>query len=288
MAFTRPPTSITSFVLAVLCAGSLSILTSIRAIADEAVARKDQTSNSVAIGGCETMSVGGADGWEPITYIDRDGRQTGLAIDILHEYAAQNGIHLDLMLDIPWSRSLQMLSKGEIDVIAGAYFTQERERIYAYSVPFAFDDVMVFQHRQNRFPITSIHDLIGHRGARPQGGSYGDYIDHYAVNSLDMIYSPTGNRIFDVLMNGRADYVMLGRYDGMTNVYKNNLEGVIEPAEPPLARNEVFLMFSRESPCARHIAEINLMIDKLKQNGILEQWTTGHLRGAMGKSASDS
>lgn len=83
-----------------------------------------------------------------------------------------------------------MLENGELDVIAGAYFTQERARLFAYSAPFAYDDVMVFQHRRNMFRMTGIHDLIGLQGARPQGGSYGDYIDTYAEQNLDMMYSP--------------------------------------------------------------------------------------------------
>ena len=293
MVCTHPRSGAVGFFDAALFVGALfigagSILSISSAIADEPDAPNNQTTHSVAMQGCETMSVGGAEGWEPITYIDENGRQLGLAIDILDEYAARHGIHLDLMLDIPWSRSIQMLGKGELDVIAGAYFTKERNRIYTYSAPFSFDDVMVFQHRQNRFPMNNIYDLIGYRGARPQGGSYGDYIDHYAQTSLDMIYSPTGNRIFDVLINGRADYVILGRYDGLTNLYKNHLEDVIEPAEPPLARNEVLLMFSRQSPCAQHIAEINLLIKRLKEDGTLERWTTGHLRGVMNETPSDS
>ena len=34
---------------------------------------------------CKSISVGGADGWEPVTYIDKDGRQVGLGFDILQE-----------------------------------------------------------------------------------------------------------------------------------------------------------------------------------------------------------
>ncbi|RCK37756.1 amino acid-binding protein [Thalassospira profundimaris] len=235
------------------------------------------TDRDRALSGCKTLSVGGADGWEPITYIEENGRQSGLGIDILRAYADAHGIQLELRLDVPWNRSLQMLAKNELDVIAGAYFTAERDRTFIYTQPFAYDDVMIFQHRDNRFAVNGLHDLIGYRGARPQGGSYGDHIDKFAEQRLDMMYSPTGNNIFKVLLNGRADYVMLGLYDGMANIYRDKLVDTVIPAETPIARNEVHLMFSRGSACVRHIKNINILIDRLDEDGTLDQWTKNHL-----------
>lgn len=231
----------------------------------------------IAAANCRALSVGGANGWEPITYIRESGEQTGLAIDILQEYAERNNLRLDLNIDIPWTRAIQMLRNGELDVIAGAYFTAERDRTYFYSAPFSNDDIMVFQRSDKQFPVIDLHDLIGYRGARPQGGSYGDYIDGYAQEHLDMIYSPTGNRIFDVLMKDRADYVILGRFDGLTNLYRDNLIDEIKVVEPPIDSNEVRFMFSRESPCMGHVKQLNLLIKELADDGTLESWTHNHL-----------
>ncbi|KJE34305.1 amino acid-binding protein [Thalassospira sp. HJ] len=226
---------------------------------------------------CRTLAVGGADGWEPITYINDNGQHTGLAIDILQNYAERTDLRLDVNLDIPWPRAIQMLRNGELDVIAGAYFTNERDQIHFYSVPFAHDDIMVFQHRDNRFAVSDLHDLIGHRGARPQGGSYGDYIDRFAEQRLDMMFSPTGNRIFDVLMNGRVDYVMLGRFDGLANIYRDKLRDDIKIVEQPVDSNDVRFMFSRKSPCMVHVKQLNLLIEELSEDGTLDFWTHNHL-----------
>ena len=276
MACTQKYKSFAGFLIAALFAGLLSSIFISSADADDL---QSKINPALGIQGCTKMRIGGADGWEPITYTNSDGVPSGLGIDILRAYGQQHGIALEILLDIPWTRSIQMLENGELDVIAGAYFTQKRSIVHAYSAPFAHDDVMVFQYRKNLFRMTGIHDLIGLRGARPQGGSYGDYVDTYAQQRLDMIYSPTGNRIFDVLKNGRADYVMLGRYDGLANIYKDNLQGEVIAIEPPLVSNEVALMFSRKSPCARHVENINLLIEKLNEEGEIEQWTMRHLGG---------
>lgn len=226
---------------------------------------------------CKKLAVGGADGWEPISYIDHEGRQSGIGIDILKEYANRHQLDIELNLFIPWTRTLQMLQRGELDVITGAYFTTERRDTYFYSVPFTEDEIVVFQHKNNRFNVSDLQDLIGYRGARPQGGSYGDYIDNFAAMRLDMVFSPTGNRIFDILMNGRVDYVILGRFDGLTNIYRDNRTDQIVLVEPPLEQNAVHLMFSRKSPCMEHVKNINILIQQLIDDGTITQWTQNHL-----------
>lgn len=92
-----------------------------------------------------------------------------------------------------------------------------------------------------------------------------------------MIYSPTGNKIFDVLLTERVTYVLLGRYDGLTNIYRDKLENEVFAVEPPLVRNDVRLMFSRTTPCLDDIAAINLLITELEENGTLASMTSAHL-----------
>ena len=226
---------------------------------------------------CKQIVVGGAAGWEPISYLGSNGHAQGISIDILRRYTQENNISLKVHLEIPWNRSIQMLEAGEIDVMAGAYYTAERAMTFIYSLPYASDDVMVFQHVDRQFSVHSIDSLIGHSGARPQGGSYGDFIDWFATDRLDMIYSPTGNRIFDILLNGRVDYVLLGRYDGMANVAIDGIDQQVIAIEPPLAVNEVQFMFSRSSPCVRHVARINNLITELNDSGQLSEWVAFHL-----------
>ncbi len=225
---------------------------------------------------CTSMVVGGAFGWEPVSYYDAMERPQGIAIDILRQYTQEHDIPLQVRFDIPWNRAMRMLEAGEIDAMAGAYFTQERDATFIYSLPFASDDIMVFQHVDRQFPVTSIENLIGHPGARPQGGSYGDFIDRFALERLDMIYSPTGNRIFDILLNGRVDYVLLGRYDGLANIAKDGIEDVMHMVEPPMIRNQVYYLFSKNSPCVSHIVQINDLIRELDKTGRLDDLARLH------------
>jgi polar amino acid transport system substrate-binding protein len=258
-----------------LLTGSLGIFLVSGATAQGSNTNKAE--NQAHASACQKLSVGGADGWEPVTYTREDGKPAGLGLDILQSYAKNHGITLEIRLDIPWSRSIQMLEKGELDVLAGAYFTAERNQIFFYSAPFAYDEIMVFQDAENEFDVTGLRDLIGYRGARPQGGSYGDYIDSFAEQRLDMIYSPTGDRILDLLQTGRVDYVMLGRFDGLANIYRDGLADEITIQEQPLEKNEVRLLFSRTSPCLPHVKNINLLIEKLEEDGSLQRWTEAHL-----------
>ncbi|OSQ37503.1 amino acid-binding protein [Thalassospira mesophila] len=226
---------------------------------------------------CTTLRVSGAWGWEPVTYLDGQNVARGVAIDILQEFARQNRIELEVNLDIPWTRAMLMLANGEIDAMAGAYFTEERDKEFLYSLPFASDDIMVFQNADHTFVVNETRDLINHRGARPQGGSYGDFLDHYAADYLDIIFSPTGNRIMDLLTSHRVDYVMLGRYDGLANIANDHISREIHMVERPLVANPVMFMFSRKSPCMKMVPKLDTFIHHLDETGRLTKMTETHL-----------
>jgi len=226
---------------------------------------------------CTKLRASGATGWEPVTYLDDRRVARGLGVDILQEFAARSGIDLEVNLDIPWNRAMLMLANGEIDVMAGAYFTQQRDRQFFYSLPFASDDIVVFQNTDHVFEVNEVGDLVNRRGARPQGGSYGDFLDRYAKDHLDIIFSPTGNRILDLLINQRVDYVMLGRYDGLANIANDNISDQIHMVEPPLVANPVMFMFSRQSPCMKMVPELNSFIVELEKRDRLKEMTEVHL-----------
>tara|TARA_R110002050_G_scaffold133164_1_gene255584 strand:+ start:943 stop:1881 length:939 start_codon:yes stop_codon:yes gene_type:complete len=226
---------------------------------------------------CTKLRASGASGWEPVTYLDSQNIARGVAVDILQEFAAQNRIDLEVNLDIPWNRAMLMLINGEIDVMAGAYFTKERDKEFLYSLPFASDDIMVFQNADHTFAVSEVRDLINHRGARPQGGSYGDFLDHYAADYLDIIFSPTGNRIMDLLITQRVDYVMLGRYDGLANIANDDVSRQIHMVERPLVANPVMFMFSRKSPCMKMVPPLNTFVNHLEQSDRLTEMTATHL-----------
>ncbi|WP_044829332.1 ABC transporter substrate-binding protein [Thalassospira sp. HJ] len=226
---------------------------------------------------CDTITIGGPASWQPVSYIASDGRQTGLGIDILREYAERHGINVRVDIELPWARTLDLLLQGKIDVTAGAYFNDERQLLYRYSDPFFTDDIMVFQHVDRRFGYAEIDDLRGYRGARPHGGSLGNKIDTYSEQQLDIVYSPINDHIFDLLLAGHVDYVLLARYDGVATLQKLGAQNTIIAVEPPVDHNSVRLMFSRNSPCIEHVEQINLLINELTQNGTIKERTQYHL-----------
>ena len=226
---------------------------------------------------CDTITIGGPASWQPVSYVTLDGQQAGLGIDILQEYAKREGINVEIDIELPWARALDFLLQGKIDVTAGAYFTDERQLLYQYSDPFYADEIMVFQHADRRFGYSKIDDLKGYHGARPHGGSLGNKLDTYSAQQLDLMYSPTNDHIFDLLLAGHVDYVLLARYDGVATLRKLGMQDLIIPVEPPVAKNPVYLMFSRNSPCLEHVERINKLIAELGNNGTLQEWIDYHL-----------
>lgn len=235
---------------------------------------------------CDTMVIGGPSGAQPVSYIAQDGEQTGIGVDILKEYAKRHGITVKVDLDMPFPRMMTLLKSGEIDVAAGVYYKTERQWVYRFSAPYYKDEIVVFQRNDHRFAYNHISDLRVHRGARPKGGSLGNMIDAYTKDHLDMVFAPTADNIFDLLINGRVDYILLGRTDGAATLHDLGLDHLVSVAEPPVARNNVHLLFSRNSPCLTQVEQINLLIEELTQQGVIAQFTQHHLQQTMMQNAS--
>ncbi len=68
----------------------------------------------------------------PLEFTGEDGQPTGIAVDIVRKVMTSLG-H-EVVIDIhPWSRSLDLVRKGNADAIFTAYRTPEREKFLDYT-----------------------------------------------------------------------------------------------------------------------------------------------------------
>lgn len=63
---------------------------------------------------------------EPGTFLDAQGRPTGLFVDVLREVADREGWELQFRL-VPWAQTLELARKGEVDLITTVARNPERE-----------------------------------------------------------------------------------------------------------------------------------------------------------------
>jgi len=79
------------------------------------------------------LIVGGDNALPPVSFLQND-LPAGLAIDLANDVADSLNMEIDIKL-YPWSKTPDMLLSGEIDVIAGMYYSIDRENSFVFSDP---------------------------------------------------------------------------------------------------------------------------------------------------------
>lgn len=139
--------------------------------------------------------------------LDAQGRPTrqlaGFSLDMWQAVFTKLGYQLEFHGEYPWRRCLRMVAEGEIDFISGAYYDEERAKLFAYSRPYKVLTPQVFFSARKPVEVSSIADLQRYRGCGRGGNSY----EHYGLNPSQLDLGALSYRaMIDKLKRGHCDY----------------------------------------------------------------------------------
>jgi polar amino acid transport system substrate-binding protein len=216
--------------------------------------------------------VNGSAFWEPISFLNEAGRHGGIMADVAVKVGEASGITIKLGPKVRWAQLFRDLDSGKLGILGGIYHNEERSKKYVYSHPVTESNIKIFVKKGSEFDYGELKDLNGKKGLRPQGGSYGQIFDDYAKKHLKIEQVPTSRTlIFKKLIAGRADYAVLGQRDGERNMRNKLFENKITMLSNSVVVNEVFFVFSKESPCFEHFTVFNSALLRLKNRGVVDK-----------------
>lgn len=77
----------------------------------------------------KVVIVGGDFNYPPYEFLDQEGNPTGYGTELTKEIAAVMGINIEIRLG-KWSDMRDAIEKGEIDVLQGITYSDERAKVY--------------------------------------------------------------------------------------------------------------------------------------------------------------
>jgi len=92
-------------------------------------------------------------------------------------------------------------------------------------------------------------DLIGKKGVTNKGESYGNDFDAFIKDKLTVERTDGVDAAFKYLLDGKADYLTAGSYSGLAEGAKAGVKDQIEALSPTILEAEMFVAFSKKSPC---------------------------------------
>ena len=174
-----------------------------------------------------------------------------------------------------WADAQAAARDGKADMIFGIYYNDERAQYLDYVQPaFMYDDVAVFVPKGKAFPFSSQDDLIGKKGVTSEGESYGNAFDAFMKDKLDVARANGIDEAFKVLLDGKADYLIAGYYPGLAEAAKGGVKDEVEILDQALLSAEMFVAFSKKSPCAGLAGKFGQAITEMTTDGRFDQMLT--------------
>ncbi len=211
-------------------AGTVALLglTAVTARADDVVAKMLETGQ---------MKVAVQTQGPPISFVDKNGKRTGLAVDIVRKLAAASGLKLTL-LDYDWKGLIPAILSGKADFIAADMTpTQKRALKLNFTIPIFYSEVRSIAMKNKPFKTWQDLNKKGVTIGVVQASSYVDMVKNYIPKATLKEFAGGGPSVAQAVASGRVDAGVMDRGGAMQYVKAypgmHMLDGVIR--KEPLA-----------------------------------------------------
>lgn len=219
---------------------------------------------------CQELMINGGSNWFPYFYRN-NGEHYGIVGDVVLQASNRINIKPVVGKQAPWKRILFDLKNGQIDVVAGALKTKEREKNFSFSNPVYYSEFHIFVRKQSQFEFKDLEDLIGKRGIKIRGMSLGQQIDEYAFENLVIDEVTDTDSLFKMIAAKRVDYGIFYLQSGFSELQKLKLDQSLVALPYPLTQQPLYVAFSKQSRCPSAIQQLMKEIDLMIEEGAVEK-----------------
>jgi polar amino acid transport system substrate-binding protein len=149
----------------------------------------------------------------------------------------------------PWGRVQAEARAGNVDLVAGAFFTLPRTEYLDYFYP-AFRETRsaVWIGAGAKLAYKRWNDLAPKKGVTVINNSFGEEFDRFARERLNIAQVASLDQAIQMVQRGRADYLIYE--DSPAAAYMARL-GVtdLRPLSPPVASENLYVALSHRSAC---------------------------------------
>ncbi len=219
----------------------------------------------------------GWDPWEPYQYLDVKGDVQGLDIEIFKAAAELAGCSVTFTQG-DWFHLLQLIRTGDIDALAGASKTPQREDFAIFSRPYREETFQLYVRLGDvtTYKDKSLAELMegDFKLGLTQDYLYGDEVTSLQDDkekAAKISYVPLGEMNFFNLMDNKIDGLIEDPFVGTYTLRRKGWEDDIMPLSLDLHSGEVYYMFSQSSVDEAVVERFNNALKEMKDSGRHEQ-----------------
>lgn len=170
---------------------------------------------------------------------------------------------------MPWNRALEMSKTGKFDGLLGAYYSEEREEHFVFTVPVSQNQESFFQKKGGNISFSTLDDLKSYKIGGLLGGA-----PTKELKAKGFKVEGTANELTSVkkVNAGRLDLLIMGKqnlYYAMSNdpEYKA-FKDALDVIEPPFKSYDLYCPITKKRPDAKTIADkFNAALEQMKADG---------------------
>jgi len=114
------------------------------------------SASGTTIDSSKKIIVGGDFDYKPYTFLDSNGVAKGFDVDLIKYIADEYNLELEFQFT-RWDQALENLEKGEVDVLLSVLYTDQRDTVFDYTIPYNEDYYGIFVREDSE--INDVSDL---------------------------------------------------------------------------------------------------------------------------------
>ncbi|MFW6223132.1 MAG: transporter substrate-binding domain-containing protein, partial [Bacteroidota bacterium] len=213
----------------------------------------------------DTLRIGMDFNYPPFSFINEDGFPDGHDVDIIKEISAFTG-HKAIFVPGQWEIILEKLKNGEVDVISGIVYSEERDRDYDFTIPIQTVYYSIFAN--SKVKIHSADDLQGRRGVSLRGDIVNDKFLRPMGLLKDISYVNSLPEALMLVDAGEYDYTLAPYPLGMMVMDEKAVKHV-KVAGPPILPS-VYCIAVKEGD-HELLTMLNHAVSQIRNDGTLDK-----------------
>lgn len=207
--------------------------------------------------------------YPPYSYVDESGEPTGYSVELAKAVAEVMG-YQGIVQQKNWNQVLESLDNGEIDVISGMFYSDERALKYDFTAKYAVARGDVFTRKGMN--ISEISQLEGKTVVVPSGDIVHEYLMGLDMK-ITLVPVETASQALQAVAAGYYDYAAVLKVPGVYLSKQNKLDNLVANGLQIAPQN--YCMAVRKGD-DKMLATLNEGFQILKQTGsyqeISERW----------------
>lgn len=204
----------------------------------------------------------GYDLWAPYHFEAPDGTVMGIEIDLIRALLADQNCTIEFVR-ADWVNLLEMIKRGEIDVVPGATAVAGREEYAWFSVPYRQELFEVFVRAGTTLSSRNIVELAASniKIGLTDGYFYGKLVDLAQQQHPDaFIYSSIAESSMLKLIDGNVGLIVEDPYVVNMIVHQKAWDDEIDRAGIVVANTPVSYMFSKLTTSGEELLDFNIKL----------------------------